>query len=63
MQKLLKGIGIIVLLSLTACSDQEVEQKIVPEAQLKALQKAKSIEKNLLEAQQKRENEYEEQGL
>jgi hypothetical protein len=44
-------------------NDTEKKQGAIPEHQLKALDKANSVENTLLESEQKRKKEMEEQGL
>jgi hypothetical protein len=44
-------------------NDTEKKQGAIPEHQLKALDKANNVENTLLESEQKRKKEMEEQGL
>lgn len=60
-----KPVVLILMLSSTlliACGgEKEVEQIIIPQAQLDALDKAKNLQSDLMKMQQKRDKEMQEQ--
>ncbi len=59
-----KFLPLMLILLLTACNQEEkVQQVIIPDAQLQALQKAKNMQSEFVKAQQKRDLQYKEQGL
>jgi len=55
---------LIALVTATACTEEKkIEQVIIPEVQLEALNKAKNLEAELLNLQQQTEEKYKQQGL
>jgi len=61
---MIKVLSVLSLLLIFACTeDNKTEQAIIPKAQLQALEKAKNVETALLKSQQKKEQQYKEQGL